>query len=156
MNFLKHEVLTYEAKLKADQTSSNFIKAFLHKFNLVHSWILCPISSFKVYLLIMHLFILILYQSMNDWKLAKMTGCFTRLYIHIVEDYILLLLQLLVLLHWWILFQSQKSVENFNIFHGMTFIKKKIVFCCINSKWISATAKTFEIWVNAGISLHIK
>ena len=28
--------------LKADHTHSKFLKAFFHKFYLVHSWILCP------------------------------------------------------------------------------------------------------------------
>ena len=53
-------------------------------------------SHIKFYgLLIMCLFIFIIYQSINEWKLAKMTGCFTKLYIiNLVEDYVVLLLQL--------------------------------------------------------------
>ena len=32
----------------ADHITSNFLKTVFRKFNLIHSWILCPINSFKI------------------------------------------------------------------------------------------------------------
>ena len=32
-----------KGQIKADLTTSNFLKAVFHKFHLVYSWILCPI-----------------------------------------------------------------------------------------------------------------
>ena len=62
-------------KIKADHTPSNFLKAVFHKFYLVHSWILCRISSspdiitFQKDTSYFTYIIFEKYSKINDWSI---------------------------------------------------------------------------------------